>query len=360
MNFEKFIFDLKSFFTARIRKPHKKTQIIAIGLAVILVFWVLFSLYVPIQPGFIPNSNAPREIDFEVKQGMSLSQVAADLKSQGLIRSRAVFILYVSASGADDSLKAGAYKLSTAYSAGQIADIIIGGFARSNDYQILLAEGFNVWEIDKRLSEYGMAEENYFSQKYIDSEGFLFPDTYRVARPSNDSFNLNFIADEVFNKMNKEFKDKTDEILAGLSEEKKRQVIIVASMLEKEARLKNDMKLVSGIIWKRLENDWTLSIDATVAYGACLREFETTKKICDVSQIGVGKEIKIDGPYNTYTRLGLPPGPIANPGLTAIEAALNPTESPYWYYLSARGTGQIIYSKTGEEHTTNRLKYLGL
>ena len=83
-------------------------------------------------------------------------------------------------------------------------------------------------------------------------------------------------------------------------------------------------------------------------------------KYCDVSQVPVGAEIKIDGPYNTYTRAGLPPAPIANPGIITIQAALNPAKSDYLYYLSTRDGSRIIFSKTAAEHAANRRKYLGI
>ena len=105
-----------------------------------------------------------------------------------------------------------------------------------------------------------------------------------------------------------------------------------------------------------------LQIDATVIYGACRRKMAEIKftKNCEVTFQGPAIEIKIDGPYNTYTRKGLPPGPISNPGLKAIEAALNPTASNYLYYLSTRDGSQMIYSKTAGEHVANRRKYLGI
>ena len=122
------------------------------------------------------------------------------------------------------------------------------------------------------------------------------------------------------------------------------------------------MGLVGGVIRNRLAKKMPLEIDATVSYGVCLRKFTAGnfKKDCDVSQIGVGAEIRIDSPYNSYKRSGLPPGPIANPGITAIQAVLNPKQSDYFYYLSTRDGSQMIFSKTGAEHAANRRKYLGI
>ena len=101
-----------------------------------------------------------------------------------------------------------------------------------------------------------------------------------------------------------------------------------------------------------------LQLDATVAYGACLRRFLINEKNCDVTQIGVANEIKIDSAYNTYTRAELPRGPISNPGMAAIRAAKNPKSSDYLYYLSAKD-GTTIFAKTSAEHEANRRKYLG-
>jgi UPF0755 protein len=143
-----------------------------------------------------------------------------------------------------------------------------------------------------------------------------------------------------------------------------RDTLLKASILEKEARREEDMRLVAGVIENRLDRGMLLQIDATVSYGACLRKFQSLivskLKDCDVSQIPVGAEIRIDGPYNTYTRKGLPPGSIANPGIKAIQAVLNPTKSDYLYYLSIRDGSQMIFSKTAAEHAANRRKYLGI
>ena len=141
-----------------------------------------------------------------------------------------------------------------------------------------------------------------------------------------------------------------------------RDTLTRASILEKEARSEEDMRLVAGIIRNRLAKKMPLQIDATVSYGACLRRFVAGnfKKDCDVTQMPVGAEIRIDSEYNSYMRSGLPVGPIANPGITAIQAVLNPQSSDYFYYLSTRDGSQMIYSKTATEHAANRRKYLGI
>ena len=121
------------------------------------------------------------------------------------------------------------------------------------------------------------------------------------------------------------------------------------------------MALVSGIIQKRLQLKMPLQIDATVAYGWCLRRWlpMSNNRTCDVTQAPIATELKVDGPYNTYARVGLPPAPISNPGLQALEAAAHPKTSSYLYYLSTRDGSQIIYAKTAAEQQANRAKYLG-
>ncbi|MDP3697075.1 MAG: endolytic transglycosylase MltG, partial [Candidatus Taylorbacteria bacterium] len=136
--------------------------------------------------------------------------------------------------------------------------------------------------------------------------------------------------------------------------------LIIASMLEKEVREPQDMALVAGIIYKRLELGMLLQIDAAVTYGACLERArnQSIYGFCDVSQIGVANFLDIDSPYNLYLRSGLPAGPISNPGEEAIKAALNPEKSDYLFYLSAKSDGRTIFSRTAAEHERNRVKYL--
>ena len=121
----------------------------------------------------------------------------------------------------------------------------------------------------------------------------------------------------------------------------------MASILEKEVKTTEDKKIVSGILWKRLVNDMSLQIDSTINY------------ITNKSEARVAiKDTKIDSPYNTYKYQGLPLGPISNPGIDSILAAIYPIESPYWYYLSASTTGKTIFSKTLLEHNQAVAKYL--
>ena len=300
-----------------------------------------------------------------IEPGQSSKAIADILKENRIIRSKLAFEGYVKLMGEGSSLRAGRYNFSGRLDIPDVAFILVNGLSESEDIRLLVSEGFNVWEIDRRLVNLGLIKEGEFSSKYYQDEGYLFPDTYRlnqlVATSSYD------ITETLYQRMADNFSEKTLELFKNLTIEEQKKIIIIASILEKEVRTEKDMKLVSGIIYNRLEKHMLLQIDATVAYGACYRQFHSQvqdpgsrTQDCDVTFQSLIKEIKIDGPYNSYIRNGLSPAPISSPGLRSIDAALNPTKSNYFYYLSSRDGSQMIYSKTPSEHAANRRKYLGI
>ena len=310
---------------------------------------------------------SPLEISKEVviSEGQGISAIADVLKGEGVIDSKFAFVVYTIVSGNEKNLQAGRYIFESGVTIPVIVRSMLKGFAEPDDIAIIIPEGFNVFDIDKRLASFGLIEEGEFAGKYYADEGQFFPDTYRLNLKSC-SLKHETCADKIAKKMKDHLNLKFKDTSLALNALVFNDTLTRASILEKEARKEEDMRLIAGIIENRLERGMLLQIDAAVSYGACLRNFQfsifnfQTVKYCDVSQIGVANEIKIDGPYNTYTRAGLPPGPIANPGLTAIQAVLNPTKSDYLYYLSTRDGSQIIFSKTAAEHAANRRKHLGL
>ena len=297
--------------------------------------------------------DAPKEV--VIKEGEGAYKIADTLKREGVIENKFVFIAYVFITGNEKKLQAGRYLFGPGVIIPDIVHSISSGLAETDDFIVTIPEGFNVWEIDKRLTGFGLIAEGEFAQKYQPQEGQFFPDTYRFNKQGET---VDTIAEKMKNHLNLKFK----EFYLVFSSLVLRDTLTRASILEKEARREEDMRLVAGVIKNRLAKKIPLQIDATVAYGACLRKATASgfKKDCDVSQIGVGAEIRIDSPYNSYKRTGLPPGPIANPGITAIQAVLNPKQSDYLYYLSTRDGSQMIFSKTAAEHAANRRKYLGL
>jgi UPF0755 protein len=175
-----------------------------------------------------------------------------------------------------------------------------------------------------------------------DLEGFLFPDTYRVFK--------NATAEDIVQKLLDNFNDKlTLDLRTDIAKQGKSifDVITMASIIEKEVKSPEDMKIVSGIFWQRTGDSYPLESCATLAYILGVNKKQYTYE-----------DTKINSPYNTYQNAGLPPGPICNPGLAAIQAAIYPQTTDYHYFLTRPDTGATIFSKTYQEHLRNKAKYL--
>ncbi|MBI2582856.1 endolytic transglycosylase MltG [Candidatus Azambacteria bacterium] len=203
-------------------------------------------------------------------------------------------------------------------------------------------EGFASRDIAARLTEAGLPGEEFLGLVQLRRlAGRLFPDTYR--------FFLDSSAEDIVSRFLANFERQlTPELRAEILRQGKtaEEVLTMASLIEKEVRGPTDRAIVSGILWKRLALGIPLQVDATLAY-------ITGKKDTRFSQA----ETRIESPYNTYLYLGLPPGPIANPGFESIQAALYPAPSPYLYYLSAKD-GTTIFSRTLQEHNLAKARYL--
>jgi UPF0755 protein len=273
---------------------------------------------------------------FEVEQGQGLFQIVKNLKSQEFIQTEFPFCLYILAKGESQNLKSGVYLFTSDDTFLTIAEKIISG--KTHTIKVTIPEGFNARQIDERLSEAGLIEKGEIINF---EEGFLFPDTYY--------FSPSVGAEEIVKTFLRNFDKK---LTAELQEEIEKQnktifeIITMASLIEKEVRTIKDKKIVSGILWKRMENNIPLQVCPTIIY-------ITGKQTTKIS----AEETKIDSPYNTYKYLGLPKGPICNPGLDSIIAAIYPENSEYWYYLSNQ-EGETIFGRTLNEHNINKAKYL--
>ena len=176
---------------------------------------------------------------------------------------------------------------------------------------------------------------------YFGLEGYLFPDTYEIAKGESIDNIVRRMLSNFDSKFKQEMRDEVQGQGRAISE-----IITMASLIEKEVKTLEDKKIVSGILWKRLGVSMPLQVDATIVY-------LTGKKTTKVSI----EETQIDSPYNTYRNKGLPLGPIANPGLDSILASIYPEENEYWYYLSTPD-GKTIFSKTLKEHNSAKARYL--
>jgi UPF0755 protein len=302
-------------------------------------------------------------INIELQKGEGVKTIAAALAKAGLVSSARYFELYVAVNKLENRLKAGNYTFSGQQNIISIADTLVRGDKNSGELRFTIPEGWNAKEIDKQLALLGKINPGEFvetvsdsrtiaafSQKYgflVDKpaasglEGYLFPDTYRVFKKAT--------AEEVADKMLQNFDGK---LSSQMRDEIRRQgksiyeVVTMASLLEKEVRKPDDMKLVAGIFWQRIKAGQPLQSCATLAYVLGVSK----------SQYSVA-DTKIDSAYNTYQHRGLPPGPIGNPGLIALQAAVYPIASDYNYFLTAPD-GSTIYSKSFDEHVRNKNKYL--
>ena len=279
----------------------------------------------------IPLSKNVKESVFIVKEGQGSKEIAQNLKTQKAIRSKGAFILYIWLQGKSKNLQAGEYDLSPSMNISEIAKKIIDGEVIPKGIKVTIPEGFSIKQIEERLVNLGIIFDNDRLSEEL--EGYLFPDTYYFEKSSS--------VEEVVKKMRDNFDKKITEDLTINSE-----IIILASIVQNEVNSVEDMSKVAGIFYNRLKIGMPLQSDATVNY-------VTGKKM----RQPLIEDTKIESPYNTYLHLGLPPGPISNPGLDAIKAAIYPEDTDYMYFLNPLD-GPTIFSKTFEEHNANKKKYL--
>jgi UPF0755 protein len=299
----------------------KKYFVLLILLTPVLL--LSFSIYFP-KDYFNEN-----EVIFAIEKGRGSKEISADLQRANLIWWGPSFRAYVYIRGFSKNLQAGAYRLSPSMSIIKIADKFAAG--EVEEMNVTIPEGFTVKQIEERLG-LKLPGENL--------EGFLFPDTYRLKS--------GITGEEAARIMQDNFDKKIAPHRSEIAQSGKTvfEIITMASLLEKEVKTIEDKELVSGILWKRVRAGMPLQVDAAILY--------ITGK--NTTQISI-EETKIDSPYNTYKYRGLPAGPISNPGLESILAAIYPKSSSYWYYLSTP-EGKTIFSKTLEEHNIAKAKYL--
>lgn len=308
------------------------------------------------------NSQAEETQTFTVNAGQGVEEIGANLQRAGLISSSTVFNYFIWKSGQKSQLKAGTYELSPAMSIVEMVGLLSGnkiaGLGR-DEVKISIPEGFSNAEIIARLRANGLAGEGEsFDELDLSDEnlvflpsgsgkdhlqGYLFPDTYRFKRYATLA--------EISDLMLKNFKTR---VYGPLEEEVKnsgrdfREVLILASIVEKEAAHTEEMADIAGVFQNRLQVGQRLQSDATINYVVGEGRARATSQ-----------DLEIDSPFNTYKYKGLPPTPICNPGLAAIKAALNPTQHNYYYFLTTQDAARKTYfAESYEEHLKNKTKYL--
>jgi UPF0755 protein len=328
-----------------------------IGAAIVVAFAILFFLvqqWLPPPPG--------RNVLIAIPRGSNCKTVGTLLKEKGLIRNSLLFCLYVSLHGVEGKLQAGTYSFRVGTPLPQIAAAIVSGKVTPLAEHVTIPEGFTVDQIADLLQKNHIVQraafirevqQGVFSYPFLHAlppaggvkyrlEGFLFPDTYE--------FLPNTPAHTVVDEMLANFQRKVP--AAWIADAQKNgltlyQVVTVASLIEREAKVNAERPLVASVIYNRLHHspEMPLEIDASVRY------------IVGWDRPLTREDLLVDSPYNTYRHLGLPPGPIANPGLASIHAAVYPDHTSYLYYVAKNdGSGEHYFSTTFQEQLNNERK----
>ena len=318
----------------------------------VLILLVVGYIYIQIGPY---NKNSKKDILIEIPKGATLTKVSSILEENKLIKNRVLFKVVSKFKEDNNGVKAGKYLLSQKYSNSEILDILISGKTYNDGIKVTIPEGSTYKEVIKYLTnkKIGKAEvyeelinnpkEFYDKYKFLDEkdittlEGFLYPDTYYFEKDMSEKDVISAMLKRFSEVYTPELKEKQKKM--GLTLQ---QVINMASIIEKEAVKDVDRPKIAGVFYNRLEIGMPLQSDATIQY-----IFDERKHIVSYS------DLKIDSPYNSYLNKGLPPTPISNPGIKSIEAALEPEDNDYLYFVATVDGGNN-YSKTYDEH----LKYV--
>ncbi len=289
-----------------------------------------------------PPDDFPTDDLVSVDSGMPLSQIAQSLYEQKVIRSPFAFEVFVRILGRERGVQAGDYIFNEPKDSWTVAKAISIGAFGLEPRRVRIPEGATTREMATILSaSLPRFDADAFLLEARPQEGYLFPDTYFFL-PNADEKTVVQAMRQNFDTQIESLQPQIDASGHSLSD-----IVIMASIIEREARNPTDRRLISGVLWNRIKKGMPLQVDATFLYTIGKNTFQLTTA-----------DLKTDNPYNTYTNKGLPPGPIGSPSLDALEAAATPTPNDYLYYLADKN-GVTHYSKTYAQHLANKAKYLG-
>jgi len=309
----------------------------------IIIFFILFFLIFLTLEAVSPVCTGEEKI-VKIEKGWGSTRVAQELKDEQIIKSKWFFVFYAWLKGYNSHLQAGEYLLNPQMSVPKIAKIIANGETNPNWMKVTIPEGWTNKQIEERLISLGVIKSEDKLPK--DQEGFLFPDTYYFYKNSSVDDVVKKMTDNFNKRLKSSLPAEAQYLLSEGGNKNLYDILIMASILEKEVVSDNDRAIVSGIFWKRIKNNYPLESCATIAYILGLDKWRYSYE-----------DTRIKSPYNTYLNTGLPPTPINNPGLSAIKAAIYPQNTDYNFFLSTPD-GRTIYSKTLDEHNANKAKYL--
>ncbi|MEC7821586.1 MAG: endolytic transglycosylase MltG [Candidatus Neomarinimicrobiota bacterium] len=307
-----------------------------VTLSCLLIFYVVLLLW--------PQGNPYDFVKVTIPKGASLNEVGITLKNNNIIHNKQSFQLAVKILGYEKDIPAGRFRIEKASTNYAIIDQLVNG--KQLTKKVTIREGWTISMIAKELDEKLGINTHFFedathNKNLLDKwgiqaksfEGYLFPNTYQ--------FNENELPSDIINVMVQEYKrNLSDDMLVQMNQIKmsEQEVLTLASIIEGEAIYDKERAIISGVYHNRLKKGMRLQADPTIQY-----------ILEDGPRRLLNRDLKIVSPYNTYLNKGLPPGPINNPGIESIKAALFPTESDYLYFV-ARGDGYHTFSKTEKQH----------
>lgn len=314
------------------------------NVSALLAGGILFLLlYAGIQL-LMPLPIAKRNIEVQIPKGATFRQAIDLFSEKGVIRDRNLFLLIARVTGIDRKIKAGYYSIYGSMNALDLLNVLRKG--QIVEYEITVIEGDSLGEISDKLAERGIVSKERFFQLATDRhflysyeidapslEGYLFPDTYKIPKGMAPEDAFGMMINTLREKLTFEMSERAEEL--GLSEN---EVLTLASIIEKEAATDEERALISAVYHNRLRKKIPLQADPTAIYGIKRSKEGVT-----------AGDLRRKTPYNTYTIKGLPPGPIASPGLKSIIASLYPADVPYIYFVS-NNDGTHIFSVTAREH----------
>ena len=316
---------------------------IAVGLAAFV-----FSTYEDMVTR--PNAGSGSAL-VEIKKGDSVKAMAARLERAGVIENRLLFEIESRLSGAGGRLRAGEYQLEKNASIRGVIKTLVDG--KTALHKITIPEGLTIRQVAETLEKNGILPAGEFIASATDpalltgfgvpaksAEGYLFPETYNLTKGTKGREAVSAMLKMFFAKAEKALPPDLMADPKGLHE-----LVTLASIVEKETGAESEKKLIAAVFANRLKKRMPLQSDPTVIYA--LPDFDGNIR---------KKDLSYDSPYNTYTRKGLPPGPIANPGLTSLLAALEPADADYLYFVS-KNNGEHYFSSTLDEHNKAVRKY---
>jgi len=365
---------MKDYSAKKPSSNHTLLKVILLAVLLVAVFAGAFVLYVFSKVN-TPRTYFSEEKVFSIEKGESVSSVARRLEEEGIISSGLVFKVYAAFKNLSGQVQAGSFKLDSAMTLKEVLKLLTEGRGLADEISVTFLEGNTLEEYARLLEERGLvssaeflavASSGKFDKEYEflsdkpagrSLEGYLFPDTYNFKKGAS--------AEEIIRKMLNNFGRKFNDDLRREARKQGKsifEIVIMASLVEGEVgrnlkpgsklsvedlqKLSEERRLVAGVFYNRLRAGRALESDATISYITGNNRAAATLE-----------ETRMDHPYNTYRNPGLPPGPINNPSLDAILAAVYPAETDYFYFLS-KPSGEVVFSRTFEEHVANKAKFL--